>query len=606
MLDTTIEFGAIPLSEGRSRFVVWAPGKSGLSVVVFSGTEKVIPMEAHCGFHFAEIEAPEGTRYMFRMPEGHNFPDPASRFQPEGVHRPSAVVDTHQFPWSDGEVQGHLLRDLIIYELHIGTFTPEGTFEAAIACLDDLVDLGITAVEIMPVAQFPGSRNWGYDGVYPYAVQNSYGGPKAMQRFVDAAHAKGLSVILDVVYNHLGPEGNYFCNFGPFFTKKYSTPWGEAINFDGAESDAVRSFFIQNGLYWLRDFHVDGLRLDAVHGIFDFGAHHFLAEFKEKVSELGNRTRRKLHVIAESDLNDARLVHDAQHGGYDLDAQWSDDFHHALHVLLTGEKTGYYADFGTVEDLAKVMRAGWLYTGQFSRFRKRRHGNSPTGIATERFVVFNQNHDQVGNRAGGERLADLVDFESLKMAAGVTLLSPFVPLLFMGEEYGEMQPFQYFTSHDDQDLIEAVRKGRLDEFAAFGWTEIPDPQSEATFERSKLNCRAPDGPQHRILRDFYRLLITLRKKFRLGGRQPEVECDKQQQMIRLDYRAPGLSVVYHFGDATISLSASNSAPSGAVILNSADPQWREPSASPAEPLAEEIVLGRHSFVVFASAMSAKP
>ena len=289
-----------------------------------------------------------------------------------------------------------------------------------------------------------------------------------------------------------------------------------------------------------------------------------------------------------------------------LDAQWSDDFHHALHVLLTGEKTGYYADFGTVEDLGKVMRDGWLYAGQLSHFRKRRHGNSPTGIATHQFVVFNQNHDQVDNRAGGERIADLVDLESLKMAAGVTLLSPFVPLLFMGEEYGEMQPFQYFTSHGDQDLIEAVRKGRRDEFAAFGWTEIPDPQSEATFERSKLNYRATDKPQHRILRNFYRDLIALRKKFRLGGRKPEGECDKQQQTIRLGYREPGLLAVYHFGDAAISLSEPTSAQSGAVILNSDDPRWREPVASPAEPPAEQIVLGRNSFVVFASAVSAKP
>jgi maltooligosyltrehalose trehalohydrolase len=606
MPDTTVEFGAIPLSDRRSRFVAWAPGKSGLSVVVFSGTERVIPMEAHCGFHFAETEAPEGSRYMFRMPEGHNVPDPASRFQPEGVHRPSAVVDTRQFLWSDGEFRGHSLRDLIIYELHIGTFTPEGTFDAAIARLDDLVDLGITAIEIMPVAQYPGSRNWGYDGVYPYAVQNSYGGPNGLQRFVDAAHSKGLSVIVDVVYNHLGPEGNYFSNFGPFFTKKYSTPWGEAINYDGSESDVVRSFFIQNALYWLRDFHIDGLRLDAVHGIFDFSAHHFLAELKEKVSALANRTSRKLHVIAESDLNDARLLQDAQHGGYSLDAQWSDDFHHALHGLLTGEKTGYYADFGTLEDLAKVMRDGWLYAGQFSQFRKRRHGNSPKGIPTDRFVVFNQNHDQVGNRAGGERLADLVDFTSLKMAAGVVLLSPFVPLLFMGEEYGEKQPFQYFTSHGDQDLIEAVRKGRRDEFAAFGWTEIPDPQSEATFERSKLNDGATSEPQHRILRTFYRELIALRKKFRLGGSKPEVVCDEQQRTIRLDYPEQGLSVIYHFGDGVISLWGPDSTESGALILNSDDPQWREPSASPARPPVEGTVLGRNSFVVFASAVHGKP
>ena len=543
---------------------------------------------------------------MFRMPDGRNLPDPASRFQPEGVHHPSAVVDTRQFRWTDGEFQGHSLRDLIIYELHIGTFTLEGTFAAAIARLDDLVELGITAVEIMPVAQYPGSRNWGYDGVFPYAVQNSYGGPKALQGFVDAAHARGLSVILDVVYNHLGPEGNYFSNFGPFFTKKYSTPWGEAINYDDAESDTVRAFFLQNALYWLRDFHIDGLRLDAIHGIFDFSTHHFLAELKKAVVGLADRTSRTLHVIAESDLNDARVVYDARHGGYALDAQWSDDFHHALHVLLTGEKGGYYADFGSVEDLATILRDGWLYAGQFSRFRKRRHGNSPKGVRTDRFVVFSQNHDQVGNRAGGERLADLVDLEGLKMAAGVALLSPFVPLLFMGEEYGEKQPFQYFTSHGNKGLIEAVRKGRREEFASFGWSDIPDPQSEATFERSKLDYRAKDDGSHQVLREFYRELIKLRKKFRLGGSKPEVEWNQKQQTILLEYREQGITVMYHFGNAEIALSTPHGATAGFMILNSNDSRWRDlPATSPAGQSAERIVLGRNSFVVFASTAGAE-
>jgi maltooligosyltrehalose trehalohydrolase len=607
MPDTAVGFGAIPLSDRRARFVAWAPGKSGLSVVIFSGTEKVIPLEPRGGFHIAEVDASEGTQYMFRMPDGRNFPDPASRFQPEGVHRPSAIVDTRKFRWTDGEFRGHSLRDLIIYELHVGTFTPEGTFEAAIGRLNDLAELAVTAVEIMPVSQFPGSHNWGYDGVYPYAVQNSYGGPRGLQSFVNAAHEKGLSVILDVVYNHLGPEGNYFSNFGPLFTKKYSTPWGEAINYDGAESDAVRSFFIQNALYWLRDFHIDGLRLDSVHGIYDFGAHHFLAELKEEVLELANRSGRTLHVIAESDLNDSRLLHDARHGGYGLDAQWSDDFHHALHVLLTGEKGGYYADFGSIADLATTMRDGWLYAGQFSRFRRRRYGNSPKGIATDRFVVYSQNHDQVGNRAGGERLADLVDLQGLKMAAAVTLLSPFVPLLFMGEEYGEKRPFLYFTSHGDHDLIEAVRKGRRDEFAAFGWTEIPDPQSEATFERSKLNYGTKDEAQHRILWNLYRELIALRKNFKLGGSKPEVEWNERQQTIRLIYLETGLSVIYYFGVDALWLSALQDVHEASVILNSNDPQWCEPvAAAPAEQSPEEIVLRRNSFVVLASTVSPRP
>src|SRR4029077_1030537 len=365
------------------------------------------------------------------------------------------------------------------YELHTGTFTEEGTFESAISRLESLADLGVTAVELMPVAQFPGTRNWGYDGVFPYAVQNSSGGPRGLQKFVNAAHGIGLSVILDVVYNHLGPEGNFAGEFGPYFTDRYRTPWGRAVNFDGHGSDPVRAFFIQNAIYWLKEFHIDALRLDAVHGIFDFSAHHFLAELKESVEALAQRSRRKLFVIAESDLNDARLLHALDRGGYGLDVQWSDDFHHALHTLLTHEFTGYYSDFGSIDDLCEVLRDGWLYSGQYSRFRRRRHGNSAAGIQQSRFVVFSQNHDQVGNRAQGERLIQLVDFESIKLAAGVTLLSPFVPLLFMGEEYGETHPFLYSTSHFSPELNEAVRKGRREEFAAFGWgDDLPDPDDE--------------------------------------------------------------------------------------------------------------------------------
>jgi len=504
-----------------------------------------------CGFFVADANAGVGAQYKFLLPDGRELPDPASRFQPDGVHGASAVFDARRFGWTDEAFRARPLKETIIYELHVGTFTQQGTFSAAIRRLDLLADLGITAVEIMPVAQFPGGRNWGYDGVYPFAAQNTYGGPGGLQEFVDAAHARGLSVILDVVYNHLGPEGNYLAAFGPFFTARYHTPWGDAINYDEAHSDPVREYFFQNALWWLREFHVDALRLDAVHGIFDFSAQHFLAELKERLKKLSVETGRALYLIAESDLNDARLLRCPDRGGYGLDAQWSDDFHHSVHTLLTGETGGYYQDFGSIDDLETVLREGWRYSGRYSRYRKRHHGNSPKGIRPERFVVCAQNHDQVGNRAVGDRLTQIVDFESLKLAAGITLLSPFVPLLFMGEEYGETHPFQYFTSHSDPALIEAVRKGRREEFAAFGWRgDLPDPQSEETFKRSTLDYTIRDTEPHASLWKFYKTLIGIRKRFGLGGRRPQVSCQMGPETIRLDY-ADGipLTIVFHFGTA---------------------------------------------------------
>lgn len=595
------KFGATPSSGQRCRFVVWAPDKRGLSVVLCKN-QSVVPMEMHWGLHVAETEASDGTRYMLRMPDGREFPDPASRFQPDGVHGPSAVVCTHSFQWTDADFRAHPLRELVIYELHIGTFTPEGTFEAAISRLDALAELGITAIEVMPVAQFPGTRNWGYDGVYPFAAQNSYGGPAGMQRLVDAAHGRGISVILDVVYNHLGPEGNYFGQFGPYFTDRHGTPWGQAINFDDARSGPVREFFIQNALYWLDEFHVDGLRLDAVHGIFDFSAHHILAELNERAQELAARTGRTLHVIAESDLNDARLLHDPSHGGYGLDAQWSDDFHHGLHTLLTRETSGYYRDFGSLTDLGVAIRDGWCYAGRYSRFRKRRHGNSPAGVARERFVVFSQNHDQVGNRVLGERLSNLVDFESLKLAAGVTLLSPFVPLIFMGEEYGEEHPFQYFTSHGDAELVEAVRRGRREDFASSGWAadEVPDPQDEETFRRSKLNFEEKHKEPHRSIWKLYETLIAARKNFALAGGEMNVEWDAEAEILTLEYPAAGVAAMFHFGEKSVRYPAPPTATRAAALLNSIDCEWRDARANFSTDQAGErdMLLGRRSFLLF--------
>jgi maltooligosyltrehalose trehalohydrolase len=600
MLGTMPEFGATPISEDRCRFVAWAPGTSQLSLVFCGDRREVISMRSQYGFHVAEAHAREGARYAFRMPDGREFPDPASRFQPDGVHHPSAVVDTRRFKWSDAGFTGHSLRDMVIYELHVGTLTSSGTFDAAISRLDDLAELGITAVEVMPVAQFPGGRNWGYDGVFPFATQNSYGGPWALQRFVDAAHGRGISVILDVVYNHLGPEGNYLGEFGPIFSGRYCTPWGEAMNFDGPESEAVRSFFIQNALYWLKELHIDALRLDAVHGIFDFSARHFLAELKEHVQDLSAQAKRKLSVIAESDLNDSRLLHLPVRGGYGLDAQWSDDFHHALHALLTNESTGYYGDFGTIEDLGITIRDGWRYSGQFSRFRKRRHGNSPQGVSPDHFVVFSQNHDQVGNRAGAERLAALVDFEGAKLAAGVTLLSPFVPLLFMGEEYGEQRPFHYFTSHGDPALIEAVRRGRREEFAHFGWgDEVADPQDESTFAASVLNYAAKDIEPHRTLRRFYKSLLALRKRLGLGSAKPDVTWTESAKTLTLAYRAVPILAIFHFGQKQVLVPLPVGIESASAILNSADRDWRGPAGSglSAETQGGSVTLEPRSFAV---------
>ena len=388
----------------------------------------------------------------------------------------------------------------------------------------------------MPVAQFPGGRNWGYDGVFPFAVQNSYGGPEGLKRLIKACHQRGLAVVLDVVYNHLGPEGNYLAAYGPYFTQRYRTPWGPALNFDGPDSDEVRRFFIDNALYWASEYHIDALRLDALHAIVDLSPQPFVAELAETVHRARERWNRKFYLMAESDLNDVRLVRSPDLGGYGLDAHWNDDFHHALHTVLTGEQTGYYSDFGRLEQLAKAWREGFIYSGEYSPYRRRRHGSSSRDVAAERLVVFAQNHDQVGNRLGGERLSQLVSFEALKLAAGAVLLSPFLPLLFMGEEYGEVAPFGYFVSHSDPALIEAVRQGRQEEFAAFGWPgEPPDPLDEATFLRAKLDHRLRREGKNKVLLEFYRELLGLRRELSvltdLGRRDRDVQGYEREKVL---------------------------------------------------------------------------
>ena len=504
--------GATREDDGRWRFLVWAPFAEKVELVFVDPPLGIVALEkAEYGYHQIVTSVSPSTRYYFRLSQQKQRPDPASRFQPLGVHGPSEIVDA-DFDWRDNLWQGIPLEEYIIYEVHVGTFTPQGTFDAAIGYLDDLKSLGINAIELMPVAQFPGARNWGYDGTYPFAVQNSYGGPTGLKAFVEACHQRGLAVILDVVYNHLGPEGNYLSDFGPYFTEKYHTPWGRAVNFDGPQSDEVRRFFIDNALYWITEFHIDALRLDAVHAIFDQSAFPFLEELGAAVHDQGDQLHRKVYVIPESDLNDPRLVAPEKLGGMGLDAQWNDDLHHAVHTLLTGENSGYYQDFGTLSQLAKAYREGYVYTGGYSVYRQRRHGRSSTRLRAGQFVVFAQNHDQVGNRLLADRLSQLVTFPALKLAAASILLSPFIPLLFMGEEYGETAPFQYFVSHSDPELIGATRKGRQEEFAAFGWQgEVPDPQDEATFLKSKLNHELACDSWHQALKEFYRELIRLRR-----------------------------------------------------------------------------------------------
>ena len=490
-------------------FQVWAPFAERVELDLGDGR---VPLEGlGDGWHGRVCEAVAGTRYGYVLDGGDPLPDPASGWQPDGVHGRSAVAPV-QHPWTDREWRGMPLEQLVLYELHVGTFTAEGTFDAAVPRLAELAELGVTAIELMPVAEFPGGRNWGYDGVFPYAVQSTYGGPEGLMRLVDAAHAAGLAVCLDVVYNHLGPEGNVLGRYGPYFTDRYRTPWGDAVNVDGPDSDPVRGYLVGNALRWFETFHLDALRLDAVHAIADQSAVPFLAELSEAVSGLEQQLGRPLHLIAESDLNDPRMVTARAANGLGMDAQWSDDFHHALHRLLTGEQRGYYTDFGDPGALAKAFRDGFVVDGGRSGYRRRRHGAGARGIPGRRLVVYSQNHDQIGNRMAGDRLIATAGDDAARVAAVAVLLAPFVPMLFMGEEHGERAPFPYFVSHTDPDLVEAVRTGRAEEFSGFGWGgEPPDPQSEGTFASARLDWSLRDTPDGAAMLDLYRRLLELRR-----------------------------------------------------------------------------------------------
>jgi maltooligosyltrehalose trehalohydrolase len=506
-------------------FRVWAPGRRQVEVLLSGGPRVPMqPSDAAVGYGdwwACPVEqAGPGSDYAFSLDNGPPRPDPRSAFQPQGIEGPSRVVDHAAFAWTDAGWRGVPLAGSVLYECHVGTFSAEGTFDGAIKHLGHLAELGVDAIELMPVAEFSGDRGWGYDGVDLFAPHHAYGGPDALKRLVDAAHASGLGVVMDVVYNHLGPAGNYLPEFGPYFSAQHRTNWGEAVNFDGPGSDEVRRFVIDNALMWLRDYHCDGLRLDAVHAIVDHSATHILEQLAAEVAALAARAGRPLFLVAESDLNDPRFVRSRDASGYGLHAAWADEWHHALHSTLTGDTDGYYADFGPLPLLAKALRQAWVYDGVYSAYRGRVFGRSPAGLAGNQFVVFTQNHDQVGNRAAGERSSALMSEGRLRVAAALLLTAPFVPLLFQGEEWGAATPFQYFTGHPDPGLGRAVSEGRRSEFATFGWDEkgegeaggIPDPQDPATFERSRLDWTETHSPRHASLLDWYRRLIALRRQ----------------------------------------------------------------------------------------------
>jgi maltooligosyltrehalose trehalohydrolase len=527
---------------------VWAPLPRTVEVEVEGRRSPLHPEPG--GWWSGEVGGP-GTDYALVLDGGDPRPDPRSAWQPHGVHGPSRVVDHDAFGWTDQRWRGLPLAGSVLYELHVGTFTSDGTFDAAIERLDHLAELGVDAVELLPCNAFAGRWGWGYDGVAWFAVHDPYGGPDGLKRFVDAAHARGIGVVMDVVYNHLGPAGNYLPEFGPYLTDAHTTPWGPAVNLDREGSDEVRRYVLDNALMWLRDYHVDGLRIDAVHALVDERATHLLEELAVEVEALGAQLRKPLFLIAESDLNDPRMVTSRAAGGHGLDGQWADDVHHALHANLTGEDAGYYGDFVGLPALAKVLSGVFLHDGSWSSFRGRAHGRPvPATVPGHRFVVYLQDHDQIGNRATGDRISATLSDGLLKVGAALVLTSPFTPMLFMGEEWGARTPWQFFSDHEGE-LGEAVRKGRRAEFASHGWAtdEVPDPQAEQTLRDSTLDWSEPVQPRHAALLAWTRDLIALRRARPelTDGRRDRVQVAYDEDARWLVVRRGGLAVVCNLG-----------------------------------------------------------
>ena len=496
-----------------TNFRVWAPFAQEVEFCTNDSSYKM-EKESHGWWKYVLKNPDQKVLYSFKVDGKGPFPDPRSRFQPNGVHRSSQLCQDN-FSWTDNSWETPLLKEAIIYEIHTGTFSDEGNFHGIEKRLDYLKKLGVTHIELMPVAAFPGKHGWGYDGVSLFAPFKGYGNPNSLKQLVDSCHQKGIATILDVVYNHLGPDGNYLEQFAPYFSSKYGTPWGKAVNFDDKMSNQVRDFFINNALMWLEEFHFDCLRIDAVHAIFDFSAKHFLEELSCRVRELEKRIGRRKYLIAESDLNDPRIIRPSAACGYGIAGQWLDDFHHSIHVMLTNEKNGYYIDYDGLESLKKCFEEYYVFNGQYSDYRKRNHGRKATGLKANQFVVFTQNHDQVGNRALGERLCHLVNQNKCEIAAALLFLSPFIPMIFQGEEWAASTPFLYFTDHENPELGKAVTNGRRKEFSAFGYApkEIPDPQDTKTFNMSRLKWEEIRLSKHSKMLDWYKQLIRIRKKF---------------------------------------------------------------------------------------------
>jgi maltooligosyltrehalose trehalohydrolase len=604
-----MKIGANYLGNNQCEFTVWAPTLKQVAVQITSPDKRLLPMQQSAAGYWqtTATDIPPGTLYTYQLESKNNWPDPASKYQPQGVHCPSQVIDENAFTWTDTDWQGVAIAETIIYELHVGTFTQAGTFEAIIPQLNQLKKLGINAIEIMPVAQFPGERNWGYDGVYPYAVQNSYGGPEGFKKLINACHKQGISVILDVVFNHLGPEGNYLSQFAPYFTSKYGSIWGDPLNFDDEYSDEVRNYFIENALYWFRDYHIDGLRLDAIQAIFEVSARPFLQELADATCDISQQLGRQLYLIAESDLNDVRVLRSKELGGFGLDAQWCDDFHHALHALLTGENDRYYQDFGKCEHLEKAFKESFVYSGQYAPDRKRKHGNSAKDQPAHQFVVFSQTHDQIGNRILGDRLSKIVDFEGLKLAAGTVLISPYIPFLFMGEEYGESAPFLYFVSHSDENLIEAIRKHKQQEFQIFeDRGEFQDPQSPESFQKCKLNWEKPREGKHKILWEWHQHLIQLRRTIpalkKLDKTSLEVSSIEAEKILFLRRWTDDSQIfcILNFNKQQVDFTAALPQGNWKKILDSVDAKWMGAGSTLPEKITseQELTVKPQSFALY--------
>ena len=598
--------GAVLLEDKKIKFRTFSPAADSVEVVFKENSKPLVLQKDSMGYwEGVSKRAKPGTLYKYRINKKQEFPDPASQSQPEGVHSWSEVI-SHSYEWKDISWKGLSLDKMLIYELHVGTFTQDGTFKAIIDKLDHLEELGVNTIELMPISQFPGNRNWGYDGVYPFAAQDSYGGSSGLKNLIDQCHQRNFAVVLDVVYNHFGPEGNYISQFGPYFTDKYHTPWGSAINFDDEYSDQVRNHFIQNALMWLSEYHFDGLRLDAIHEIIDRGAKHFLQELSEKVDALEQKTNKTYVLIAESDLNDTRLVKDYSKGGYGLEGQWVDDFHHSLHTVLTSEDAGYYKDYGSLDLLAKAYRQAFVYDGKYSEFRKRTVGNSPKRLSKSSFVVSLQNHDQVGNRLLGDRISTLVSFEKNKLAAGILLSAPFVPMLFMGEEFGETRPFQYFISHTDKDLVKAVQEGRKKEFEYFFHEAVgfPDPQSEETFENSKLEWNFKKDPKKTALFELYKELLRLKSTgvfdvYKTHDVQTEIDEENRLFKTLAEGEEHGLFGIFNFGSSSYSETISEE-DDFEIVIASADEKWAGPERTDHLMNKDAIKVPAESFVIYRS------